>query len=223
MALPSMYVYGIIAIILFGLTAITIGFLDGPGIFRDIIPSFNNEEIERVEWNQNFHIEDPQYVVIVINPDDAFDNDNHNYRYGPDSTLPDENLNVGGFDLITDQKFSKGDSWEYRGQNLKGAILWDRLEFDPVITEYSAAQNSLLTVLKNMGFENGLQQILVHFVQNRDDYAFITRVDLEIYVGNFDRPLLKYKADDPKLKDVDFIIETINRGTRGYKKSRGIE
>ncbi len=186
-----------------------ISFAGGPGILRDIIPIFGFGEVEEVEWDQVFHIENPEFVVVAINPTDVNDNDNYYYRYMPIRQV----FGARAGEIVSSWEFHLG-SWPVPERE------WNRLVLSDIFTSYPAPQNALLTNLREMDFETGLQEILRHYVHNRDDFTLDT--NFEIYIGGSSVPL-SYEEEDSRLRDVDFIIDTINRGTRGYKKENAID
>ena len=189
------------------LVLVSISFLSGPGFIRDILPTFYIGDDPQVEWNQVFHIENPEHVVISINPTGG---DNYYYRYIPIR----QKFGAQAGEIVSSWESHKG-SWPVPNRG------WNRLVLSDIFSSHTEPQQQLLGTLKNSDFENGLSELLRHYVQNRDGYYLDT--NFEIFIGDASRPNLVYEENDPKLKDVDFILETINRLTRTYKKNKGLE
>tara|TARA_Y100000034_G_scaffold131362_1_gene191931 strand:+ start:268 stop:939 length:672 start_codon:yes stop_codon:yes gene_type:complete len=214
----------IIVALLLLIVAFALSFFNGPGVIRDLLPSFIVGETEEVEWDKQFFIEDPRFVVISINPTDLRDNDNYYYRYvSLDDTLPID-LEIGGFEPILDQPLVSESSWEvsYGSWPVPNG-KWDRLSLIKTFSLYTDPQNKMLSILKKQGFEDGLREIISYFVNNKEGYGRLNDVNLEIFVGNSADPVLVYEEDSASLKDVDFIIDTINRLTRIHKRQNKLE
>jgi len=204
------------ASLLFLLVA-ALSFVNGPGILRDILPSFYIGEEEQVEWNQNYFIDDAYLVFIEADYDEA----------GPDVFNDDDDYYYYYFNKDSSHYSGGREGW------ISAYGEWPQGNFNAVwldrFSDRSEDNKRLILDLKSSTFESGLRQIIANAVRN--DFM------IKIYVASNDfiaepnmrnspevtTPALTYLSGDPKLKDIDFIIFTINKATQGYKKSRGIE
>lgn len=177
-----------IGILLFLLVSF-LGFVGGPGVLRDVLPNFGIGEVEEVRWDQEFHIEDPSNFRLSSNYEGVFFKSYINFRYDENFIFDEPNPCVFGWIAESSDEQFTPDTINYRHEDI------DKIE------SFTDNERGVARAIFPLGPEEGLREIV--------RYVRTTGEDLVIQVGSVGP--ITYSSGDPRLSDIDFIIDVINK------------
>ena len=217
----------VLIIAIFGIAKIS-----NAGTLRDLLPGFEKGE-QPIIWSGEEKLLYPGFIAYKMVGDDAniyfWYNNNPLVRGG----IPQEE--VIGWQWNKVKSYTFLESLNPFGDNIIKRKIFKRAEFigwisvgnqiRPEFKELNKKNKQTIRLLdeiqktKKSPAEEGLE-ILVNRVRRNDESNEWDDVTLDVYIGNFDKPIEIYEADDKRLSDLDGLIIKFNQISRGDVKNR---